>query len=131
MTQVLTNILDNALRHTPEAGRIALAAREVENMVELSVHDTGPGLSIEDIDRIFERFYRADASRQREDGGSGWDWPSPNPSSRHTGGHYQLSRRRARVEGDHPPAEEKRSVNLYNFHIIFTLLLYAGLLQLR
>ncbi len=71
MTQVLTNILDNALRHTPEGGRILLAAQEVENMVELSVQDTGPGLSIEDMDRIFERFYRADASRQREDGGSG------------------------------------------------------------
>jgi signal transduction histidine kinase len=71
MTQVLTNILDNALRHTPEGGRITLSARQVENMVELSLHDTGPGLSIEDIDRIFERFYRADPSRQREDGGSG------------------------------------------------------------
>jgi len=71
MTQVLTNILDNALRHTPEGGRITIAAREVQDAVELSVQDTGPGLSIEDISRIFERFYRADASRQREDGGSG------------------------------------------------------------
>ena len=40
-------------------------------MVELSVQDSGPGLTIEDVDRIFERFYRADASRQRDDGGSG------------------------------------------------------------
>jgi signal transduction histidine kinase len=71
MTQVLTNILDNALRHTPEGGRILLAAKEVNGMVELSVQDSGPGLSKEDIDRIFERFYRADAARQREDGGSG------------------------------------------------------------
>lgn len=71
ITQVLTNILDNALRHTPEGGEITLAAKEVEGMVELSVQDTGPGLSIEDLNRIFERFYRADPSRQREDGGSG------------------------------------------------------------
>ncbi|MGE5375574.1 MAG: sensor histidine kinase, partial [Bacteroidota bacterium] len=71
MTQVLTNILDNALRHTPEGGRITLAAREVDNMVELSVQDSGPGLNIEDPDRIFERLYRADPSRYREDGGSG------------------------------------------------------------
>jgi len=71
MTQVLTNILDNALRHTPEGGHIIFAAQEVEDMIELSVQDTGPGVSTEDIDRIFERFYRADASRQREDGGSG------------------------------------------------------------
>ena len=40
-------------------------------MVELSVQDSGPGLNIEDVDRIFERLYRADPSRYREDGGSG------------------------------------------------------------
>jgi two-component system sensor histidine kinase BaeS len=71
MTQVLTNILDNAMRHTPEGGRIVLAAKEAENMIELSIQDSGPGLSTEDIDRIFERFYRTDSARQREDGGSG------------------------------------------------------------
>ena len=71
ITQVLTNILDNALRHTPEGGRIIFAAREVENMVELSVQDSGSGLNIEDADRIFERLYRADPSRFRDDGGSG------------------------------------------------------------
>ena len=71
MIQVLTNILDNALRHTPEGGKIVLVAQEVGEQVELSVQDSGPGLEVEDIDRIFERFYRADAARQREDGGSG------------------------------------------------------------
>jgi two-component system, OmpR family, sensor histidine kinase BaeS len=71
MTQVLTNILDNAMRHTPDGGRIILAAQEVESMVELSVQDSGPGLNIENVDRIFERLYRADPSRYREDGGSG------------------------------------------------------------
>jgi len=71
MTQVLTNILDNALRHTPEGGRIILSAKQRGDQVELSVQDSGPGLKTEDLDRIFERFYRADSSRQREDGGSG------------------------------------------------------------
>jgi signal transduction histidine kinase len=71
MTQVLTNILDNALRHTPEGGQITLAAHEVDDMVELSVQDTGPGLNIGEADRIFERLYRADPSRFRDDGGSG------------------------------------------------------------
>jgi signal transduction histidine kinase len=71
MTQVLTNILDNALRHTPEGGTIILSAREVNDQVELAVQDSGPGLKAEDLDRIFNRFYRTDASRQREDGGSG------------------------------------------------------------
>jgi signal transduction histidine kinase len=71
MTQVLTNILDNAMRHTPQGGRILLAGKRVQNDIELSVQDSGPGLEIEDADRIFERLYRTDASRQREDGGSG------------------------------------------------------------
>jgi len=76
MTQVLTNILDNALRHTPEGGRIVLSAKEVNDKrsspadrVELAVQDSGPGLNAEDLDRIFERFYRTDASRHA--GGSG------------------------------------------------------------
>ena len=74
MTQVLTNILDNALRHTPEGGRIILSAREVEDQIELAIQDSGPGLEAEDIDRIFDRFYRTDSSRQRDGavpGGSG------------------------------------------------------------
>jgi two-component system, OmpR family, sensor histidine kinase BaeS len=71
MTQVLTNILDNALRHTPEGGRILLSAKDTNDQVELAIEDSGPGLKAEDIDRIFNRFYRTDSSRQREDGGSG------------------------------------------------------------
>lgn len=74
MTQVLTNILDNALRHTPEGGTIILSAIERNENVELAVQDTGPGLKAQDLERIFDRFYRTDASRQRDDafgGGSG------------------------------------------------------------
>jgi signal transduction histidine kinase len=71
MTQVLTNIMDNALRHTSEGGQIILAAKESNEYVELSVQDSGPGLGAGDLARIFERFYRADPARQREDGGSG------------------------------------------------------------
>ena len=71
MTQVLTNILDNAIRHTPEGGTIMLSAREANEQVELAIQDSGPGLKPEDLERIFERLYRADPSRQREDGGSG------------------------------------------------------------
>jgi signal transduction histidine kinase len=71
MTQVLTNILDNALRHTPENGTVTLSAKQISSKIEFAIQDSGPGLSPEDITRIFERFYRADPSRQREDGGSG------------------------------------------------------------
>ncbi|MDX1377877.1 MAG: ATP-binding protein [Anaerolineales bacterium] len=71
MTQVITNILDNALRHTPENGQITLSATQVGDKVEIAIQDSGPGLAPENLKRIFERFYRADPSRQREDGGSG------------------------------------------------------------
>jgi two-component system, OmpR family, sensor histidine kinase BaeS len=74
MTQVLTNILDNATRHTPEGGRIVLSAKQSEEYVEIAVQDSGLGLSAENLERIFERFYRTDASRQRDGdvpGGSG------------------------------------------------------------
>ena len=71
MTQVLTNIVDNALRYTVEGGRIRLSARQKNDRVELSVEDSGHGLKAEDLDRIFDRFYRTDTARQRQDGGSG------------------------------------------------------------
>jgi signal transduction histidine kinase len=71
MTQVLTNILDNAIRHTTEDGRILLGAKQSGGLVELFVQDSGPGLGQPELERIFERFYRSDVSRQREDGGSG------------------------------------------------------------
>lgn len=71
MTQVLTNILDNALNHTPEGGQINLSARSAPEGVELSIQDSGPGVAGEDANRIFERFYRTDSSRHRDRGGSG------------------------------------------------------------
>lgn len=72
MTQVLTNILDNALRHTPEGGQIVLSTKEINHQIEIAILDSGPGLKAEDLDRIFERFYRTDAARQRDySGGSG------------------------------------------------------------
>jgi len=74
ITQVLTNILDNATRHTPEGGRITLSAQQTGDQVQIAVQDSGPGVPAENIERIFERFYRTDSSRQRDGaapGGSG------------------------------------------------------------
>ena len=71
ITQVLTNILENALHHTPPGGHITLSAKSVEEGVELSIQDSGPGIEGENVNRIFERFYRTDAARHRDEGGSG------------------------------------------------------------
>jgi histidine kinase len=67
--QVLTNLTGNALQYTPENGRVTLAARRVNQEVEVSVLDTGVGISAEHLPHIFDRFYRADKSRSRRTGG--------------------------------------------------------------
>jgi signal transduction histidine kinase len=71
MKEVLSNILDNALRYTPEGGRISLSAAGVDGEVEIRIKDTGPGVAADELDSVFERFYRTEGSRSREDGGSG------------------------------------------------------------
>jgi two-component system phosphate regulon sensor histidine kinase PhoR len=69
--QVLTNLMENSLRHTPAGGAITCLARRQDNGVALAVRDNGAGITREHLPRIFERFYRADASRSREEGGTG------------------------------------------------------------
>lgn len=71
MTQVVTNILDNAIRYTPENGKVILSANQAEGGVQISIQDSGPGIKEEDVGRIFDRFYRLDVSRNRGEGGSG------------------------------------------------------------
>jgi two-component system OmpR family sensor kinase len=69
--QVLGNLLNNALVHTPSGGKIVVAAGARGSEVEFSVMDTGEGIPSEDLPYIFERFYRADRSRSRVTGGTG------------------------------------------------------------
>jgi signal transduction histidine kinase len=71
MTQVFMNVIDNAFRYTPDNGRIILSAHQLDDQVELGVQDNGSGVPVADLDRIFDRLYRVDSSRQHEDGGSG------------------------------------------------------------
>jgi signal transduction histidine kinase len=72
-SQVLMNILDNALRYTPEEGRVAISIKQNGDRVEINIQDSGDGVTPEDAAHLFDRFYRADASRTRDDeaGGSG------------------------------------------------------------
>ena len=71
MTQVIINLLDNALRYTPKGGRIILSGTKIPDGVAITVKDTGPGIPEVDLPYVFDRFYRGDKSRQREEGGSG------------------------------------------------------------
>ena len=71
MKEVFSNILDNALRYTPEDGHIALSAEVIKDSIEMRVQDSGPGVAGNELDKIFERFYRTETSRTREEGGSG------------------------------------------------------------
>ena len=66
--QVLLNLLANAIRHTPEGGRILVRAKQVKAEIQVAVCDSGPGLSETDLSHVFDRFYRADAARSSETG---------------------------------------------------------------
>jgi signal transduction histidine kinase len=72
-SQVLTNILDNSLRYTPEGGRVDISTKQNGNQIEIAIQDSGDGVTAEDATHLFDRFYRADQSRTRdsEAGGSG------------------------------------------------------------
>jgi signal transduction histidine kinase len=69
--QVLFNLLSNALRHTPQGGKITVKGETGSGVVVLSVQDSGEGLEPGQLPAVFDRFYRADKSRSRETGGTG------------------------------------------------------------
>jgi signal transduction histidine kinase len=69
--QVLFNLLDNAVRFTPPGGSVTVSAQRQNGSCEVTVADTGPGISAEHLPRLFERFYRVDSARSAKDGGTG------------------------------------------------------------
>ena len=71
LTRLVTNLVENAVRHTPQNGNIKVTAQEKNNALHLSVEDTGEGIAPEHLPHLGERFYRADDSRNRASGGSG------------------------------------------------------------
>lgn len=71
LDQVLTNLVDNAIHHTPDGSRVAVRARASDGRVVLEVEDNGPGIPAAHQARVFERFYRVDPGRSRETGGTG------------------------------------------------------------
>jgi signal transduction histidine kinase len=71
LRRLVINLLDNAIRYTPAGGRVTASLEAGPGSVLLRVTDTGIGIGPEDAARVFERFYRADEARSRQDGGFG------------------------------------------------------------
>lgn len=71
LSQVVINLISNALKYTPAGGKVEVTIKGKEACTEITVKDNGPGIPAEDLPYIFERFYRADKSRNRLTGGSG------------------------------------------------------------
>jgi two-component system sensor histidine kinase BaeS len=71
ISQVIRNLLDNAILHTPRGGEVKVAAKEYNGYIGVEVSDTGEGIPEEELPNIFERFYRVDKSRTRASGGRG------------------------------------------------------------
>jgi two-component system phosphate regulon sensor histidine kinase PhoR len=71
MHQVIFNLVDNAVRFTPEGGAVRIMAERRNGSIEVRVADTGVGIPPEALPRLFERFYRVDPARSRDGGGTG------------------------------------------------------------
>jgi signal transduction histidine kinase len=71
LSQVLFNLLDNAIRHTPNGGKIMVETEMHEEYVRISIDDNGSGIPKEQLSYVWERFYRVDPSRAKESGGTG------------------------------------------------------------
>jgi two-component system sensor histidine kinase VicK len=73
--QVLLNLIDNAIKYTPEGGEIKVSILTKYNFVWVTVKDTGIGIPGKEVDRVFERFFRVDKTRSRDSGGTGLGLP--------------------------------------------------------
>ncbi|HCU52180.1 MAG TPA: two-component sensor histidine kinase, partial [Micromonosporaceae bacterium] len=91
LRQVTTNLVTNALQHTPTDARVTLRVSASENVAMLEVSDTGPGVPPEHAPHIFERLYRADPHRARSHGGAGLGLAIANSIVKAHGGRIELA----------------------------------------
>jgi signal transduction histidine kinase len=95
--QVVENLFANGLRHTPDGGTMALSAALDEDAVRLTVTDSGSGIPAEHVPHVFERFYKVDASRANESGGSGLGLSIARAIVERHGGKMAVESRRGRT----------------------------------
>ncbi|MDD7352681.1 MAG: ATP-binding protein [Peptoniphilaceae bacterium] len=88
--QILTNIISNACKYTPDFGKISIFAKNVGDFVEIKVSDNGIGIPKEDLPRITERFYRVEKGRSREMGGTGLGLSIANEMINSLGGNLKV-----------------------------------------
>ena len=93
LAQMLGNLLDNALRHTPADGHVTLTVARADNEMLFTVADDGDGIAAEHLPHVFERFYRADFARDRERGGSGIGLAIVKALTEAHGGHIMAASR--------------------------------------
>jgi signal transduction histidine kinase len=68
---VISNVIDNALRHSPKSGKVRIHVEKKKENIQISIQDNGKGVAKKELQNIFNRFYRVDSSRDRDSGGSG------------------------------------------------------------
>ena len=90
LRQVIINLLDNAIKYSPVGGAVSVRVKGTSETVVIEVEDSGPGISPEHRDRIFDRFYRVDVSRSREAGGAGLGLALAKWGASANGGHLDL-----------------------------------------
>lgn len=88
--QILTNIISNACKYTPDFGKISISAKNLDDFVEIKVSDNGIGIPKEDLPRITERFYRVEKGRSREMGGTGLGLSIANEMIKSLGGNLKV-----------------------------------------
>ncbi len=91
LKQLVLILIDNALKYTAAGGRVTVSLRRVEGKATIDIADTGIGIAPEDLPRVFERFYRADAARSRDAGGTGLGLPIARWIAEEHGGTLDLA----------------------------------------
>ena len=71
LVSALSNLIDNAVKYSNQGGVVTISSRDIDGCAEIEVSDTGIGIPVRDLDRVFERFYRVDRARSRTTGGTG------------------------------------------------------------